>query len=209
MTASVMSAPAALVIAKMIVPDAPGAERASLPYEARLHERAGSAFDAITTGARDGLFLALNVCAMLIAVVALIALLNAVLGVVSRWCHGPSLTLELLFGYVGWPFGLLMGVEPREAHSVGELLATKIFFTEFIAYKELAARASALTPRTVTIATYACCGFANFGSVAILIGGLSSLAPTRLQEVTQLALKALIGGALASFCTAAIAGMLL
>jgi CNT family concentrative nucleoside transporter len=209
LTASVMSAPAALVIAKMMIPAQRDDILAEIPRDLQLQERAHNTFDALTTGARDGLFLALNICAMLIAMVSLVALVNALLGAAAGRCGLPPMTLEKLFGYVGWPLALLMGVTPGEAHRVGELLSTKVFLTEMMAYRSLAAQMGSLSPRTVTIATYACCGFANFGSIAILLGGLSSLAPNRRADVAGMALKALVGGILASFCTAAIAGSLL
>jgi len=209
LTASVMSAPAALVIAKMMIPAQRADILAEIPRDLQLQERAHNTFDALTTGARDGLFLALNICAMLIAMVSLVALVNALLGAAAGRCGLPPMTLEKLFGYVGWPLALLMGVTPGEAHRVGELLSTKVFLTEMMAYRSLAAQMGSLSPRTVTIATYACCGFANFGSIAILLGGLSSLAPNRRADVAGMALKALVGGILASFCTAAIAGSLL
>jgi len=209
LTASVMSAPGALVIAKIIIPAEPGAVLSEIPRDLALQERAHNTFDALMIGARDGLFLSLNICAMLIAMVSLVALVNALLSAGSGWCGGSSLTLQKVFGYVGWPLALLMGVPPRDAHAVGELLSTKAFLTELMAYRALAAQLTTLSPRAVTIATYACCGFANFGSIAILLGAYSTLAPTRRAEVAAMALKALAGGMLASFCAAAIAGCLL
>ncbi|MCX7004533.1 MAG: NupC/NupG family nucleoside CNT transporter [bacterium] len=209
LTASVMSAPGALVIAKMIIPAEPGAILSEIPRDLALQERAHNTFDALMIGARDGLFLSLNICAMLIAMVSLVALVNALLSAGAGWCGGSSLTLQKVFGYVGWPLALLMGVPPRDAHAVGELLSTKVFLTELMAYRALAAQLTTLSPRAVTIATYACCGFANFGSIAILLGAYSTLAPTRRADVAGMALKALVGGTLASFCAAAIAGCLL
>jgi len=209
LTASVMSAPGALVIAKMIIPAEPGAVLSEIPRDLALQERAHNTFDALMIGARDGLFLSLNICAMLIAMVSLVALVNALLSAGAGWCGGSSLTLQKVFGYVGWPLALLMGVPPRDAHAVGELLSTKVFLTELMAYRALAAQLTTLSPRAVTIATYACCGFANFGSIAILLGAYSTLAPTRRADVAGMALKALAGGTLASFCAAAIAGCLL
>ena len=209
LTASVMSAPGALVIAKMIIPAEPGAVLSEIPRDLALQERAHNTFDALMIGARDGLFLSLNICAMLIAMVSLVALVNALLSAGAGWCGGSSLTLQKVFGYVGWPLALLMGVPPRDAHAVGELLSTKVFLTELMAYRALAAQLTTLSPRAITIATYACCGFANFGSIAILLGAYSTLAPTRRADVAGMALKALVGGTLASFCAAAIAGCLL
>lgn len=208
LTASVMSAPAALAIAKIIVPGSSSdiTEDISIP-DYMGDKRAVNSFDAIATGSRDGLFLALNVLAMLVAVVSLLALVNIALRIAGGWISIDNLSLQKIFSYVGWPFALAMGVNPSDARAVGELLSTKIFMTEFVAYTSLSQQLSSLSPRSVTIATYALCGFANFASVAIIIGGLTTLAPERKTDVVQLAMKALIGGALASFSTAAIVGM--
>jgi CNT family concentrative nucleoside transporter len=208
LTASVMSAPAALAIAKIIVPGSSNeiSEDIAIP-DYMGEKRAVNSFDAIAAGSRDGLFLALNVLAMLIAVVSLLALINILLRIAGGWVNIDNLSLQKIFSYAGWPFALAMGVDPADARTVGELLSTKIFMTEFVAYTSLSQQLSSLSPRSVTITTYALCGFANFASVAIIIGGLTTLAPERKTDVVQLALKALIGGALASFSTAAIVGI--
>jgi CNT family concentrative nucleoside transporter len=208
LTASVMSAPAALAIAKIIVPGSSEdiTEDIVIP-DYMGDKRAVNSFDAIATGSRDGLFLALNVLAMLVAVVSLLALINIILRIAGGWFSIDNLSLQKIFSYAGWPFALAMGVDPSDARAVGELLSTKIFMTEFVAYTSLSQQLTSLSPRSVTIATYALCGFANFASVAIIIGGLTALAPERKTDVVQLAMKALIGGALASFSTAAIVGI--
>jgi len=210
LTASVMSAPAALVFAKIMVPAHRGALEDKTPLVTEFtREKAVNSFDAITIGARDGLRLALNVVAMLIAVLSLLMLANKLLGLAGGLLGFENITLQSMFGYAGYPIALLMGITPGDAHVVGELLSTKIFLTELVAYKSLVEHLAVLSPRSITIATYALCGFANFGSIAILLGALSTLAPHRRKDVAQLVWKALVGGALASFSTATIAGMLL
>ncbi len=210
LTASVMSAPAALAIAKIIVPAKAGSSSGDLSLHDYLGDkRAVNSFEAVAIGAKDGLYLSLNILAMLVAVVSLLALINAVLSLVGGMAGMESLSLQKIFSYLGYPFALAMGVVPSEARTVGELLSTKIFMTELIAYKSLVQQMPVLSPRSTIIATYALCGFANFASVAIIIGGLTTLAPDRKNDVVQLAMKALAGGALASFSTATIAGMLI
>lgn len=209
MTAAVMSAPAALVFAKIIVPEVcEGTTAAEGEPTEMLAERAVNALQAIAQGARDGLFLALNVCAMLIAMLSLLQLANMLLGLSGVRIGGQQLTLELLFGYLGYPLALLMGVGAGEARAVGELLSTQVFCTELVAYRRLVEQLATLSPRAVVIATYALCGFANFASLAIMIGALHALAPSRKDEVAQLAWKAFIAGLLASYSTACVAGLL-
>lgn len=206
-TASIISAPAALVVAKMMVPEreeslTKGVVRAEVPREAE------NLLDAACRGAADGAKLAINIAAMLIAFIALVALVNAVLG----WfpdVAGAPLTLERILGWFCSPIAWLLGVEWAEAPAVGMLIGKKTILNEFVAYMELGTLKGVLSERSFTIATYALCGFANFGSVAIQIGGIGGLVPQRRKEMAQLGLKAMIGGTLAAFMTAAVAGILI
>jgi CNT family concentrative nucleoside transporter len=203
LAASVMSAPAALVIAKIMLPeteDSPTRGTVTLPVEKEY----ANVLDAAAGGAGVGLRLAANVGAMLLAFVALVALVNWLLGF-------AGLSLQQIFGWVFAPLAYVMGVPWSEAAVFGNLLGTKIAVNELVAYVELvkAAEAGTLSPRSVVIGTYALCGFANFASIAVQIGGIGTLAPGRRREVAQLGLRAMLGGALASWLTATIAGILL
>jgi CNT family concentrative nucleoside transporter len=157
---------------------------------------------AAARGTSDGLSLALNVGAMLISFLALIALINAALGLFG-------LKLETLLGYVFAPVALLMGVVPQDAQAVGSLLGTRMVTNEFIAYSNLGPLKATLDPRSFAIATFALCGFANLGSIGIQIGGIGALVPSRKEDLSRLGLRALIAGTLANFMTACFAGMLL
>ncbi len=202
MAASVMSAPAALVIAKIMYPEAETSQTAGRVTLAIPREHA-NVIDAAAGGAAVGLRLAANVAAMLLAFIALIAMLDWLLGLA-----GTSMTQ--LLGWLFAPIAWCLGVPWSEASAVGNLLGTKIAINEFVAYIQLAdeMHRSALSPRSAVIATYAICGFANFGSIAIQIGGIGSVAPDRRSDVARLGLRAMFGGALASWLTAAIAGIL-
>jgi CNT family concentrative nucleoside transporter len=209
LTASLMSAPAAVVIAKILIPetDAPatlGRVRFAPPKESV------NVIDAAARGASQGLRLAVTIGAMLIAFVGLIHLLNMVLAAVSGIWMAEPLTLERVMGWVFSPFAVIMGVPWEDAHEVGQLLGTKTILNEFLAYKQLQplTEGAVIGPRSVTIATYALCGFANFGSVAILVGGLGMLDPDRKGLYARLGLRALVAGTLAAFMTACYAGML-
>ncbi len=219
LTASIMSAPAAFVIAKIMIP-----ETDTPPSETNLHiteERTTSnLLDAAATGATDGLRLALNVAAMLIAFVALLALVNWPIEAVGDWAPirswreandiGP-LSLQMMLGVIFQPIAWSMGVPWAESNIFGALLGEKIIVTEFIAYDSLRdailADPPLLSSRSAQIATYALCGFANLPSLAIQIGGLSGIAPSRRQDFASLALRAMIAGALASWMTASIASI--
>lgn len=203
LAASVMSAPAALVIAKIILPETEesstrGSVRLDIPREY------ANLLDAAAGGAGVGLKLAANVGAMLLAFIALVAMVNYGLGF-------AGLSLQQIFGWIFSPVAFVIGVPWSEAMAFGNLLGTKITVNEFVGYIELAdaARSGVLSPRSVVIATYALCGFANFSSIAIQIGGIGTVAPTRRTEVAQLGLRAMFGGALASWLTATIAGVLI
>ena len=158
--------------------------------------------DAAGRGTSEGLALALNVGAMLISFMALIALLNALLGLVG-------LSLQQIFGWVFAPIAWSMGVPWRDAPTIGNLLGTRMASNEFIAYSQLGPMKPMLDPRSFTIATFALCGFANFSSIGIQIGGIGALAPTRRHDLARLGLRAMLAGTLANFITATIAGFLL
>ena len=159
-------------------------------------------FTSDDNGTSEGLSLALNVGAMLISFLALIALLNAILGL-------AGLRLETILGYVFAPVAVVMGVPFHDARAVGSLLGTRMVTNEFIAYTDLGKLKAALDPRSFTIATFALCGFANFGSIGIQIGGIGALVPSRKDDLSRLGVRALLAGTLANFMTACIAGLLL
>ena len=224
--ASVMSAPAALVMAKVFFPETEHSKTAG-DVEIPDVGRADNLLDAAARGVTDGLKLAVNVGAMLIAFIALIGFIDVVLGFFDRLIDARLLggalnqargeyqgifpgSLKTLFGTIFSPLAFLMGVPWREAMDVGNLLGIKIAVNEFVGYAELAKHITAadLSPRSVTIATYALCGFANFASIGIQLGGIGALAPSRRSDLSRVALRAMFAGALASWMTASIAGIL-
>jgi len=207
LVASLMSAPASLVIAKIMVPETqPSLTKGTVTVDIPRHD--ANLLDAACRGASDGLTLALNVGAMLIAFYALVACVNWMLGV-SLHLGGPELSLERILGWGFSPLAWLMGVCWDDAHLVGALMGKKTVLNEMIAYADLVKLKDTLSEKSFVIATYALCGFANFGSIGVQIGGVSTLVPSRRRELAQLGLRAMIGGALATFSSAAIAGMLL
>ena len=202
LAASVMSAPAALVVAKIMFPeteDSPTRGQVTLDVPREY----ANVIDAAAGGAGVGLKLAANIGAMLLAFIALVAMVNYGLGFVG-------LSLQQIFGWIFSPVAWVMGVPWSEAMTFGNLLGTKIAVNEFVGYVELmgAAESGALSPRSVVIGTYALCGFANFSSIAIQIGGIGTIAPDRRADVASLGVRAMFGGALASWLTATIAGVL-
>lgn len=208
--ASVMSAPAALVMAKLMYPET---EESLTAGEVRVTVEKPwvNVIDAAAEGATAGLKLVLNVAAMLIAFLALIAVINAGLGQVGLWFGYQGLTLEMVFGYLLRPLAWLMGVPWAEADEVGTLLGIKTVLNEFVGYVRMEEmnRAGQLSERSEAIATYALCGFSNFSSIAIQIGGIGGIAPERKGDLARLGLRAMVAGSLACFQTATIAGMLL
>lgn len=209
LTASIMSAPAALVIAKIAVPETQDEnETSGTLSDVHVQSDAVNSFEAISIGARDGLYLSLNILAMLIAVLSLLALFNIILSSIGGLFGFENLTLQYIFSFIGYPVALILGVAEKDAMVMGELLSTKLFLTELIAYKELSNHLASLSPRTVVIATYALCGFSNIGSIAIIIGGLTTLAPGQRHTIVRLAFKALVCGTMGTLATAAIAGIL-
>ena len=215
--ASVISAPASLLIAKLMIPETEQSltlGRVSVSVE-RTH---GNVMDAMSAGALDGLRLALNVAALLIAVLGLVAMVDGALGLVGGWVGGWfgqswEWSLAAVFGYAFAPFAFLMGIPWNECVRAGELLGTKMVLNEFVAYQTLGAWTEpgsdvALSERTKTILTYALCGFANFGSVGIQIGGIGGIAPERRLDLAKLGIRAMLGGTFAMMMTACVAGLL-
>jgi CNT family concentrative nucleoside transporter len=211
MAASVMSAPAALVMAKLMYPeDGDPATRGQLKLD--LEKPDVNVIDAAARGAGEGLGLALNVGAMLLAFIALIALLNALLGWGGGLVGLETLSLEKILGWILAPLAWFMGVPWVDAVTVGSLLGIKTVVNEFVAYLSLSSilqELGALQPRSVVISIYALSGFANFSSIAIQLGGIGGLAPSRRHDLSRVGLRAMVAGSLAAFMTATIAGMLL
>ena len=204
LVASLISAPAAITVALIMVPQ----HEAPTPGSLALQEQAGSAMDAVTQGTQDGLKLFLNVAAMLLVLVALVHLVNLMLAVLPD-AAGAPVTLERILGIVMAPVTWLMGVPWHDAFTAGSLMGTKTILNEFLAYLQMAQLPEgALDGRSRLIMTYALCGFANFGSLGILIGGLATMAPKRRAEVVSLGLKSIVGGTLATCCTGAVVGLI-
>ena len=210
LAASVMSAPAALVMAKLMFPEKEKSHTAG-KVDIEVERPWANVIDAAASGAADGLKLALNVGAMLIAFVALIALLDWPIGWLGGLAGFPELSLNVVLGWVCSPLAWLMGVPWAEADKVGTLIGIKTAVNEFVGYvrMEEMVRAGELSERSVAIATYALCGFSNFSSIAIQIGGIGGMAPERKADLARLGLRAMVAGSLACFQTATIAGFLL
>lgn len=208
LAASVMNAPAAILISKMLVPET-GTPMTKGEVKLKVERTAVNIIDAAARGASAGLQLALNVAAMLIAFLSIIALVNWPLNALGNYIGFP-LSLEQIFAWIFSPLAFVMGVPWQEAGQVGTLFGQKLILNEFVAYMELAKiqTAEALSPRSELIATYALCGFANLGSIGIQIGGIGGIAPSRKQDLAKLGLRAVLGGSLATFMTATIAGLL-
>ncbi len=206
--ASFMSAPAAIGFAKLIIPEV--GQPATMGGAAiEVRRESVNVIDAAAKGASDGLVLALNVGALLIAFVALIYLLDGLLGALGGLVGLPDLSFGGLLGLALAPVAFLLGVPWADAPAIGEMLGVKTVLNEFIAYQMLADARGALSPRSVVIASYALCGFANFGSLAILLGGLGGIAPSRRPDIARDGLRAILAGTLATFGTGAIAGLIL
>jgi concentrative nucleoside transporter, CNT family len=210
LAASVMNAPAGLFLSKIILPETgTPATRGTLRME--VEKTDGSVIEAAATGAGQGMQLALNVGAMLMAFVALVALLNYGLGWVGGLVGHPEVSLQFLLGQLLRPLAWVMGVPWHDTAYVGGLIGVKTALNEFVAYAQFAGdlgRGVALEPRSMVILTYALLGFANFSSIAIQIGGIGGLAPERRSEIARFGLRAMIGGNLAAFISASLAGML-
>ena len=207
--ASLMSAPAALAVSKVMLPETHASETMGA-INVNFERIDINGIEALTRGALDGLKLALNIAAMLIVFVAVIAMVNAMLGTVGE-VIGFELSLQLIGGWLFAPFAFMMGVPWHEATTVGMLLGEKIVLTELIAFfhlSEIQATAEALSPRSAVIASYALCGFANFASIGIQIGGIGGIAPERQPDLARLGVRAMIGGTIAAMMTGCVAGLL-
>ena len=207
--ASVMSAPAALVIAKIMWPESEESKTAG-EIKLEVEQLDVNVVDAAARGAGEGLKLALNVGAMLLAFIALVALANGILGAGSSLVGLENpVTLERIMGVIFWPLAFAMGVPAAECAAVGELLGVKTILNEFVAYLKLAHMSEGLSRRSMIIVTYALCGFANLGSIGIQLGGIGGIAPERRSDLAKIGIRAMIAGTLAAFLTANIAGTLL
>jgi CNT family concentrative nucleoside transporter len=207
LTASVMNAPAALLMAKILMPETEQSETAACA-PADVERTTANGIDALCRGASDGMMLSLNVFAMLIAFIAVVALLNFLLVFCqSSWGIVHPATLQTIFGWINAPFAWLMGIPTQDCLMVGQILGERVVMNEFIGYLSL--NAAWVEPRSYNIATYALCGFANFASIAIQVGGIGSLAPNRRGDMAKLGLRAMIGGLLACYLSATIAGIVL
>jgi CNT family concentrative nucleoside transporter len=211
-TASVMAAPASLMMAKIIIPETEKS-KTSGKVTLKVERTDANIIEAAARGASQGLTLAFNIAAMLIAFISIIYLLNGVLSWAGSlagfeaW-FGEALTFELILGYALAPLAFVMGVPFSDVTQVGQLIGLKIVLNEFLAYAELSSIQGVLQPKSQLIVTFALCGFANLSSIGIQIGGVGALAPQRKADLARLGLRALLAGSLASFSTATLAGIL-
>jgi CNT family concentrative nucleoside transporter len=215
LTAVIMTAPGTLMMAKLFVPETSEPETMGT-VKLVVEKTDVNVIDAVGRGTGEGLHLALNVGAMLISFLALVALLNAGLGLIGeglkRLALAPAefqLSLQLILGWIFAPIAWALGVPWHDAATIGNLLGTRMVLNEFVAYSQLGPLKATLDPKSFTIATFALCGFANFSSIGIQIGGIGALAPERRHDLARLGLRAMLAGTFANFLTATIAGMLL
>ncbi|WP_026462805.1 NupC/NupG family nucleoside CNT transporter [Adhaeribacter aquaticus] len=208
LAASLMAAPGALVISKIVYPET---EQSETKGTVKLDVKKSHAnlIDAIAAGASDGLKIGLNVIAMLIGFIALIALVDLVLGKLGGLIQFPALSLNFILGKLFSVFAWAMGVPSKDIETAGALMGTKMVVNEFVAYLDLIRIKDTIDPKTLAIASFALCGFANFSSIAIQVGGIGELAPSRRTDLAKLGFKALICGTLASYMSASLAGILL
>jgi CNT family concentrative nucleoside transporter len=208
LAASLMAAPGALVISKIVYPETEQSETKGT-VKLEVKKTHANLVDAIASGASDGLKIGLNVIAMLIGFIALIALVDVLLHKFGGLIMVPSLSLNLILGKVFSIFAWAMGVPTKDIETAGALMGTKMVVNEFVAYLDLVKLKASLDPKTLAITSFALCGFANFSSIAIQVGGIGELAPSRRTDLAKLGFKALICGTLASYLSATLAGILL
>ena len=206
-SASFMSAPAGLIISKIIIPEI---REAKVNEEIEMvKDDSSNIVDAASKGAIDGLGLVLNIAAILLAFVALIALVNGIIGLIGGLFGIDNLSLQSILGYIFAPIATIIGVPMKESVIAGSLIGQKIILNEFVAFTSLSEIISTLSPKTIAIVTFSLCGFANISSIAILIGGIGGMAPSRKHDIARLCWKAVLGGTLANLLSATIAGFLL
>lgn len=208
LAASLMAAPGALVISKIMFPETEKSETQGM-VKMEITKTHANLVDAIAAGASEGLKVGMNVIAMLIGFIALIALVDLGLGHIGNWINLPELSMNLILGKVFSVFAFAMGVPSQDVEVAGALMGKKMVVNEFVAYLDMVKLKDTLDPKTIAITSFALCGFANFSSVAIQIGGIGELAPTRRSDLAKLGFKALIAGTLASYLSATLAGLLL
>jgi CNT family concentrative nucleoside transporter len=208
LAASLMAAPGALVISKIMFPETEKSETQGM-VKMDITKTHANLVDAIAAGASEGLKVGLNVIAMLIGFIALIALVDLGLGQIGSLINMPSLSMNLILGKVFSVFAFAMGVPSQDVEVAGALMGKKMVVNEFVAYLDMVKLKDTLDPKTIAITSFALCGFANFSSVAIQIGGIGELAPSRRSDLAKLGFKALIAGTLASYLSATLAGLLL
>ena len=208
LAASVMAAPSALVCAKLLIPET---EESKTSGMVKLDETktTSNAIDAIATGAADGLRLALNVGAMLLAFISIMAMFNAILIALGGAVGIENFSLERILGWIFSPFAFLIGIPWAEATIVGKMLGKKLIINEFVAYTDLVQSRELLSSRSFAITTYALCGFSNFSSIGIQVGGISALEPSLKKKLASLGFKALLGGTISCMLTACVAGIFL
>lgn len=208
-TASVLSAPASLILAKVLFPENEVPDTLGRIPDEYKQKPYSNVLEAATEGASDGLKLAMNVGAQLLAFIALIALINGMISYVGGYFGHPELSLQLFMSWIFSPLMPLLGIPWSEAMQAGALIGEKTILNEFVAYLSLTKEAANLSDRTVVILSYALCGFANFSSIAIQVGGIGAMAPERKKDLAALGIRALIGGTLSSFMVASIASVLI
>lgn len=208
LAASVMSAPAGLMMAKVLFPETLESET-SAAHSTTVERHTVNGIDALCSGASEGMMLSINVLAMLIAFVSVVALANGLIAWPQEALGAANpITLERIFGWINWPFAWLLGIPAADCAKVGQVLGERIVLNEFIGYLDLAKLRDSISPRSYILATYALCGFANFSSIAIAIGGIGALVPERRGELARIGLRAMAGGVLATYLMACIAGVL-
>jgi concentrative nucleoside transporter, CNT family len=212
LSAVIMTAPGTLLMAKMLVPETEQpktAGRVVMPEGEEQTEKEENLLGAVARGTTDGLHMALNIAAMLIAFLALIALADGILGGIHHWVGWVPESLEKIFGAVFAPVAWVIGVPWHDCGIIGTLLGTRMVLNELVAFSMLGPMKGALDPRSFTIATFALCGFANLSSIGIQIGGIGALAPNKKSELARLGIRAMLAGTMANLMSASIAGMLL